>query len=253
MARRAPRILLAGAVGAVVLAALMAVPAPASASRHVWVTPQAVTVPGAFTIHKSNARRCKVAIAADGFRGHMRRKLSMTLNAHAHVGRTKVKVTCGRRHYVTYFNAVSSSPAPSPAPPAQSQGLPPYPWTSPFVPMTASPEGISGGPYVCQNGVFTRGVPFVTSPTGSVVYARDALFTRPANGSSGWTVSQYGPLYYSGTALGMAIAWANYNTNQIAPQDAMDSFTVPAGTQAAIVQYVWDAGVWYGDYALCNF
>lgn len=88
-------------------------------------------------------------------------------------------------------------------------------------------------------------------PTGTWVYARDALYTAPSSGGT-WTFAGNGPLYYNGTNRAV-FDWYDINNNSLATQSALDTFNVPAGDEASIIQFVWDDGIWYqSDAAGCT-
>jgi hypothetical protein len=119
--------------------------------------------------------------------------------------------------------------------------------------MTQSSEGITPGVEECNFGTISRGYPNVASPTGSVVYSLDKLWARPTSNPTGWYVDKSGELFYNGTYRPV-FDWYNARTNQVAFFGNQDLWYVNSGYTVTIIQYVWDAGIWYrSDEAQCAF
>lgn len=240
----------------VTLTCALAVPSAASAWQ-IWVTPQVIHRPGTVTIHKSTAQSCPVVVEQrrGAFHRHIRRSLRIRVPGGAPLGRTKVTVTCGSYYATTYFTVKRRAPARTPTKPTPgpTANLPPVtPWTIATTPVADNTEGIIPGGETCFSGSIWRADPTISAPTGLWVYAREALFTKPADGSGNWALASYGPLYYQGTNRGVFL-WYDINNNNVAPQSDLDSFNVTPGYQADVLQYVWDNGVWYeSDAGACT-
>ncbi len=134
------------------------------------------------------------------------------------------------------------TPTPTPAPAPTSLGNP----TTSSQPLSQSRNGIIEGTSDCISNVIQRSAPTVTSPTGSRVYAIDYLFVESSSGQYAPELS--GDLYTSGTAGGRPVtAWEDTKTGQAINYGlgTMDAWTINPGHTVAIVQYVWDEGVWY--------
>jgi hypothetical protein len=151
----------------------------------------------------------------------------------------------------------ASAPAPPPpAAPVTATPVPPAPTlpdptTVTTYPMSNASEGITAGTQECISGQIFRGYPLVNSPTGTWVYAIDKLYARPSDGSAGWHVDQSGGLHYNGTHRPV-FDW--YDEHGQVGSGAMDTWNITSGWTVTIVQFVWDAGVWYhSDETECSF
>ena len=224
-----------------VVTGVLATPSVAAA-WNIWVTPRVVRQGGNVTVHKSTRRRCAVTVGGD--HGHMRRSLRLHVGGQARPGRVAVTVTCGEYYSRTSFTVrkrKTSAPTQSPGP---TTDLPPLtPWTTGAQQISTNTEDMTPGDETCFLGQVSVDSPTIGAPTGTWVYARDALFTEPP-GSTAWSLADYGPLYYNGTHRAVFL-WYDINNNAGAPQSDLDTFDVPAGDEASIIQYIWDGGIWY--------
>jgi hypothetical protein len=135
--------------------------------------------------------------------------------------------------------------------------FPANPWTVATQPVTASPNGITMGEEDCSFGTISIASPLVTSPTGTYLYVRDAVYTRPESQSGDLNLALDGDAYYqqNGSNGGMPIyLWNDLVTGAVGGQSTLDAWTIQSGYDAAIVQWVWDNGIWYQNaYSMCAF
>ena len=156
-------------------------------------------------------------------------------------------------------SAKPSTPAPTPAPapaptPAPSSNAPVFPTDPTTAGQTAYPiqnssAGITGGEASCERAFGNEmriTQPLISSPTGTFVYAIDKLYSRK-DGTTSWSLDKSGEQFYSGTYNGTrsVYQWANLHSGQPDTSYNLDAWSINAGWEVDIVQYVWINNVWY--------
>jgi hypothetical protein len=152
--------------------------------------------------------------------------------------------------------APTPTPTPTATPPSTSTGpqLPANPWTVSSEPVADSPNGITMGNQSCAPNQITISSPLITTPTGTYVYARDAVYTKPESQAGDLTLTRWGDAYYQGTAKPPIFDWSDLATGGVGGQQTLDAWTIKSGYDAEIIQWVWDNGTWYyNNYSDCAF
>ena len=150
------------------------------------------------------------------------------------------------------------TPTPTPAPTPTGPVFPANPWTVTTYPMSSSAQGMIPGQVTCGPGAdMSVSSPTITNPTpyGGYVYAQAGIYTRTAGSSSTLSLSTWSDGFFQGPLSGATVyLWQDIPTGQLAEQQTLWSWSVRAGNDAVIIQWVWDNGIWYASQSgVCTF